>query len=69
MRALFALCGPTSFLQSMSDGLRSWGVPVGNMHTEILGSLEAITPGMAQAVRTPQVMAKNPWVPGGCQKS
>jgi ferredoxin-NADP reductase/MOSC domain-containing protein YiiM len=49
----FYLCGPTSFLQDMSDGLRSWGVPAGNVHTEIFGSLDAITPGMAQVVHTP----------------
>jgi ferredoxin-NADP reductase/MOSC domain-containing protein YiiM len=49
----FYLCGPTSFLQSMRDGLRSWGVPTGNVHTEIFGALESITPGMAQVVHTP----------------
>jgi ferredoxin-NADP reductase len=49
----FYLCGPTSFLQDMSDGLRSWGVPAGNVHTEIFGSLDAITPGMAQVVHAP----------------
>ncbi len=49
----FYLCGPTSFLQDMRDGLRNWGVPADNVHTEIFGSLEAITPGMAQIVHTP----------------
>jgi ferredoxin-NADP reductase/MOSC domain-containing protein YiiM len=44
----FYLCGPSSFLQNMRDGLRNWGVLAGNVHTEIFGSLEAITPGMAQ---------------------
>ena len=51
----FYLCGPTSFLQSMRDGLRNWGVLAENVHTEIFGSLEAITPGMAQAVHTPHL--------------
>jgi ferredoxin-NADP reductase/MOSC domain-containing protein YiiM len=51
----FYLCGPTSFLQSMSDGLRTWGVLAGNVHTEIFGSLKAITPGMAQIVHTPHL--------------
>ena len=51
----FYLCGPTSFLQSMRDGLQSWGVPAGNVHTEIFGSLESITPGMAQVVHTPDL--------------
>src|SRR6202790_4612593 len=51
----FYLCGPTSFLQNMRDGLRSWGVLAGNVHAEIFGSLEAITPGLAQVVHTPQL--------------
>ncbi len=51
----FYLCGPTSFLQSMRDGLQNWGVLAGNVHTEIFGSLDAITPGMAQADHTPHL--------------
>jgi ferredoxin-NADP reductase/MOSC domain-containing protein YiiM len=49
----FYLCGPTSFLQDMRDGLRNWGVFAGNVHAEIFGSLESITPGMAQVIHTP----------------
>jgi ferredoxin-NADP reductase/MOSC domain-containing protein YiiM len=51
----FYLCGPSSFLQDMSDGLRNWGVLDGNVHTEIFGSIEAITPGIAQVVHTPHL--------------
>jgi ferredoxin len=51
----FYLCGPSSFLRDMSDGLRNWGVLDGNVHTEIFGSLDAITPGMAQVVHTPHL--------------
>jgi ferredoxin-NADP reductase/MOSC domain-containing protein YiiM len=51
----FYLCGPTSFLKDMSDGLRNWGVLAGNVHTEIFGSLEAITPGMARVNHTPHL--------------
>ncbi len=51
----FYLCGPTSFLQSMRDGLRNWGVPIENVHAEIFGALESITPGMAQVVHTPHL--------------
>ena len=51
----FYLCGPSSFLQNMRDGLRTWGVLAENVHTEIFGSLEAITPGMAQVVHTPHL--------------
>ena len=49
----FYLCGPTAFLMDMRDGLRSWGVSDANVHTEIFGTLEAITPGMAQVEHTP----------------
>jgi ferredoxin-NADP reductase/MOSC domain-containing protein YiiM len=51
----FYLCGPSSFLQNMRDGLRNWGVLAGNVHTEIFGSLDAITPGMAQVDHTPHL--------------
>jgi ferredoxin-NADP reductase/MOSC domain-containing protein YiiM len=51
----FYLCGPSSFLQNMLDGLRTWGVLAGNVHTEIFGSLEAITPGMAKIDHTPHL--------------
>jgi ferredoxin-NADP reductase/MOSC domain-containing protein YiiM len=51
----FYLCGPTSFLQNMRDGLRNWGVIAENVHTEIFGSIEAITPGMPQVVHTPHL--------------
>jgi len=51
----FYLCGPSSFLQNMSDGLRNLGVLAGNVHTEIFGSLDAITPGMAQVHHTPHL--------------
>jgi ferredoxin-NADP reductase/MOSC domain-containing protein YiiM len=51
----FYLCGPSSFLQNMRDGLRNWGVLAENVHTEIFGSLEAITPGMRQVDHTPHL--------------
>jgi ferredoxin len=51
----FYLCGPSSFLQNMRDGLRDWGVPAGNVDTEVFGSLEAITPGMVQVDHTPHL--------------
>ena len=56
----FYLCGPSSFLQNMRDGLRNWGVLAGNVHTEIFGSLEAITPGMAQVEPTPHLPQGTP---------
>ena len=51
----FYLCGPASFLQNMCDGLRDWGVLAQNVHTEVFGTLEGITPGMAQVDHTPHV--------------
>jgi len=51
----FYLCGPSSFLQNMRDGLGTWGVLAENVHTEIFGALESITPGMAQVVHTPHL--------------
>ena len=56
----FYLCGPTSFLQNMRDGLRNWGVLAENVHTEIFGSLEAITPGMAQVDHSPHLLLGPP---------
>jgi ferredoxin-NADP reductase/MOSC domain-containing protein YiiM len=51
----FYLCGPSSFLENMRDGLRNWGVPSANVHTEIFGALEGVTPGMARVSHTPHV--------------
>jgi ferredoxin-NADP reductase/MOSC domain-containing protein YiiM len=51
----FYLCGPSSFLQNMRDGLRSWGVVAESVHTEVFGALESITPGMARADHTPHL--------------
>jgi ferredoxin-NADP reductase/MOSC domain-containing protein YiiM len=49
----FYVCGPSSFLENMRDGLRNWGVLAENVHTEIFGALESITPGMARVGHTP----------------
>lgn len=51
----FYLCGPSSFLKNMRDGLKGWGVPAENVHTEIFGVLESITPGIAQVQHTPHL--------------
>ena len=51
----FYLCGPTSFLESMRDGLRQWGVAGENVHAEIFGGLESITPGVVQIDHVPHV--------------
>jgi ferredoxin-NADP reductase len=51
----FYLCGPSTFLENMREGLGSWGVPVENVHMEIFGALEGITPGMERIKHTPHV--------------
>ena len=51
----FYLCGPSSFLKNMRDGLNSWSVPAEKVHTEIFGALESITPGIAQVQHTPHL--------------
>jgi ferredoxin-NADP reductase/MOSC domain-containing protein YiiM len=51
----FYLCGPSSFLNNMRDGLKSWSVPAENVHAEIFGALDSITPGMAQVAHTPHL--------------
>ena len=51
----FYLCGPSSFLRDIRDGLRSLNVPPENVHTEIFGSLEGITPGMTLADHAPHL--------------
>jgi ferredoxin-NADP reductase/MOSC domain-containing protein YiiM len=51
----FYVCGPSSFLENMRSGLGNWGVQVENVHSEIFGSLESITPGMAQVGHTPHL--------------
>jgi len=51
----FYMCGPSSFLQSVRDGLLDWGVLAERVHTEIFGALEAITPGMARVDHTPRL--------------
>lgn len=53
MASDFYLCGPVAFLQNMRDGLRDWGVANGNVHMEVFGALEGMTPGMAAVDHAP----------------
>ncbi len=59
----YYLCGPSSFLQNMSEGLRSWGVPAESVHVEIFGVLDGITPGVARVDHTPH-LPQGPAGPG-----
>jgi ferredoxin-NADP reductase/MOSC domain-containing protein YiiM len=56
----FYLCGPSSFLQSMRDGLRTWGVTADSVHMEIFGALADITPGIEQVKHTPHLPSGPP---------
>jgi ferredoxin-NADP reductase/MOSC domain-containing protein YiiM len=59
----YYLCGPSSFLQNMGEGLRTWGVADENVHAEIFGTLDAITPGVARVEHQPH-LPQGPAGPG-----
>lgn len=44
--AHFYLCGPPTFMEDLSSGLRAKGIPVSRIHSEVFGSLPAMTPGL-----------------------
>jgi ferredoxin-NADP reductase/MOSC domain-containing protein YiiM/ferredoxin len=51
----FYLCGPSLFLENLRNGLQNWGVPAENVHAEIFGGLESMTPGIARVGHTPHL--------------
>jgi ferredoxin-NADP reductase/MOSC domain-containing protein YiiM len=53
----FYLCGPPAFLRELTAGLAAWGVAADHIHTEIFGTLDAITPGMKAETHSPHVPA------------
>ena len=58
----FYLCGPSAFLQDLSDGLAAWGVAGDRVHMEIFGPGESMTPGVSD---TPVRPAHAPAGPAG----
>ena len=46
----FYLCGPNAFLRDLTAGLNDWGVSTTNIHAEIFGPGESITPGVVNSV-------------------
>jgi ferredoxin-NADP reductase/MOSC domain-containing protein YiiM/ferredoxin len=42
----FYLCGPPAFLEDLTQGLESWGIAPGHIHTEIFGPGRSLTPGI-----------------------
>jgi ferredoxin-NADP reductase/MOSC domain-containing protein YiiM/ferredoxin len=55
----FYLCGPTSFLDDLSNGLRAWSVDAGRIHTEIFAGGKSMTPGVVAGP------TRAPHLPGG----
>ena len=55
--AEFYLCGPPAFLQELTAGLTAWGVTHDQIHTEIFGTLDSITPGMKPETHSPHLPA------------
>jgi ferredoxin-NADP reductase/MOSC domain-containing protein YiiM len=49
------LCGPTSFMDDVSAGLKELGFEPAQIHTEIFGATAAITPGIAAATVPPHL--------------
>ncbi len=49
----YYLCGPPSFLHSLTEGLKTWGVDSTRIHAEVFGPEEPMTPGIARSSRPP----------------
>jgi len=60
-QADFYLCGPSAFLRSFTQDLRSWGVGSERLHQEVFGPEESVTPGIFNsAVQPPHPPAGAP---------
>src|SRR5262245_38030982 len=42
----FYFCGPTRFMNDLTAGLASWGVPSERIHKELFAGLDPVTPGV-----------------------
>src|SRR5262249_5270704 len=51
----FYLCGPSSFLQNIGDGLTDWGGLAGRAHTAASGALAGSSRGMGRVDHTPHL--------------
>ncbi|ABF41661.1 MOSC ferredoxin--Oxidoreductase [Candidatus Koribacter versatilis Ellin345] len=49
----FYLCGPSAFMAQITATLQAWGVPSDCIHSEIFGTVGAITPGIAATTLPP----------------
>jgi ferredoxin-NADP reductase/MOSC domain-containing protein YiiM len=57
LEADFYLCGPAAFLRDLTRGLLSLGVPANQLHSEIFGAREALTPGINEQRPSPHAPA------------
>lgn len=48
----FYLCGPPSFLQQLTESLKTWVADSARLHVELFGTEEPITPGIARSPRS-----------------
>jgi ferredoxin-NADP reductase/MOSC domain-containing protein YiiM/ferredoxin len=49
----FYLCGPPSFLEQLTQGLKTWGADSTRIYQEVFGPEAPITPGIARSSRPP----------------
>src|SRR5206468_3271937 len=49
----FYLCGPTAFMQDLTQELTDWGITREHIHAELFGPAAASTPGVVDASRQP----------------
>ncbi|WP_321475957.1 MOSC and FAD-binding oxidoreductase domain-containing protein [uncultured Paludibaculum sp.] len=47
----FYLCGPSSFLKQLTEGLKTWAADPARVHTELFGPEQSITPGITPSSR------------------
>lgn len=53
----FYLCGPPIFMQNLTQGLLSLGVPSSRLHSELFGARESLTPGIKEQPPAPHAPA------------
>ena len=49
----FYLCGPSAFLRSFSEGLKTWGADPSRVRSEVFGAEDSLTPGIKPSVQRP----------------
>jgi ferredoxin len=57
----FYLCGPSSFLSDLKEGVTDWGVPADRIHSEVFSGGPSLTPGVVTGtVRAPHQPSGTP---------